>query len=235
MGSPKLSSPTNQSNRIKMKTAAILLAATVGLSLAAPQNAPVWTEITGAYKSEPLKVVRPTTEAALAYMKQFFGEDLCAAAAQAYMESLLSGESGAKASEAAEIAYKAAWRAGARIEPGSPCASAEASFRSNYDSGKDTITNAALAFAKSWPGLEEGNPCSVPPRPTWSQSSEESRSTTPGSALPRLSSELLPTSPSPATLWSTPPAPRRPSPSSGTPTDPTPPPLTLPRPSSTPP
>merc|ERR1719370_1559520 len=94
-------------------------------------------------------------------MKEFFGEDLCAAAAQAYMESLLSGESGAKANVAAEIAYKAAWRAGARIEPGSPCASAEASFRSNYDSGKDTITNAALAFAKSWPGLEEGNPCSV--------------------------------------------------------------------------
>merc|ERR1712212_564953 len=127
MGSPKLSSPTSQSNRIKMKTAAILVATTVGLSLAAPQNAPVWTEITGAYKGEPLKVVRPTTEAALAYM-----------------ESLLSGESGAKANEAAEIAYKAAWRAGARIEPGSPCASAEASFRSNYDSGKDTITNAAL-------------------------------------------------------------------------------------------
>merc|ERR1712222_69646 len=94
-------------------------------------------------------------------MKDFFGEDLCAAAAQAYMESLLSGESGAKASEAAEIAYKAAWRAGARVEPGSPCATAEASFRSSYDSGKDTVTNAALAFAKSWPGLEEGNPCSV--------------------------------------------------------------------------
>merc|ERR1719239_546894 len=94
-------------------------------------------------------------------MKEFFGEDLCAAAAQAYMESLLSGESGAKASEAAEIAYKAAWRAGARVEPGSPCATAEASFRSSYDSGKDTVTNAALAFAKSWPGLEEGNPCSV--------------------------------------------------------------------------
>merc|ERR1719173_400567 len=94
-------------------------------------------------------------------MKEFFGEDLCSSAAQAYMESVLSGESGAKASEAAEIAYKAAWRAGARIEPGSPCATAEASFRSSYDSGKDTVTNAALAFAKSWPGLEEGNPCSV--------------------------------------------------------------------------
>ena len=99
----------------------ILLATTIGVSLAAPQNA-VWTEIQGKYEAEPLKVVRPTTEAALAYMKEYFGEDLCAAAAQAYMESLLSGESGAKASEAAEIAYKAAWRAGARVEPGSPCA-----------------------------------------------------------------------------------------------------------------
>merc|ERR1740128_946270 len=77
------------------------------------------------------------------------------------MESLLSGESGAKANVAAEIAYKAAWRAGARIEPGSPCASAEASFRSSYDSGKDTVANAALSFANSWPGLEDGNPCSV--------------------------------------------------------------------------
>ena len=135
----------------------ILLATTIGVSLAAPQNA-VWTEIQGKYEAEPLKVVRPTTEAALAYMKEYFGEDLCAAAAQAYMESLLSGESGAKASETAEIAYKAAWRAGARVEPGSPCASAQASFRSSYDSGsKNIITNAALAWAKSWPGLDEGN------------------------------------------------------------------------------
>merc|ERR1711874_636889 len=139
----------------------ILLSTTVGVILAAPQSNLVWTKVTGEYKGEPLKVVRPTTEAALAFMKDFFGEDLCSSAAQAYMESLLSGESGAKASEAAEIAYKAAWRAGARVEPGSPCASAEASFRSSYDSGKDTVTNAALAFAKSWPGLEEGNPCSV--------------------------------------------------------------------------
>merc|ERR1711963_85795 len=151
----------SQISRTKMKTVCILLTTTVGLSVAAPQNVPVWTETTGTYKTDQLKVDRPTTEAALAYMKEFFGEDLCAAAAQAFMESLLSGESGAKANEAAEIAYKAAWRAGARIEPGSPCASAEASFRSRYESGKDTVTSAALSFAKTWPGLEEGNPCSV--------------------------------------------------------------------------
>merc|ERR1711963_997546 len=107
-------------------------------------------------------------------MKDFFGEDLCSSAAQAYMESVLSGESGAKASEAAEIAYKAAWRAGARVEPGSPCASAEASFRSSYDSGKDTVTNAALAWAKSWPGLERATRARCPPAPTWSRSSKAS-------------------------------------------------------------
>merc|ERR1711872_315178 len=83
----------------------ILLSTTVGMIFAAPQSNPVWTEVIGEYKGEPLKVVRPTTEAALAFMKDFFGEDLCSSAAQAYMESVLSGESGAKASEAAEIAF----------------------------------------------------------------------------------------------------------------------------------
>merc|ERR1711963_279872 len=76
----------------------ILLSTTVGMIFAAPQSNPVWTEVIGEYKGEPLKVVRPTTEAALAFMKDFFGEDLCSSAAQAYMESVLSGESGAKAS-----------------------------------------------------------------------------------------------------------------------------------------
>merc|ERR1711962_1143985 len=65
----------------------ILLSTTVGMILAAPQSNPVWTEVIGEYKGEPLKVVRPTTEAALAFMKDFFGEDLCSSAAQAYMES----------------------------------------------------------------------------------------------------------------------------------------------------
>merc|ERR1719239_1390395 len=145
-------------------------------------------------------------------MKDFFGEDLCAAAAQAYMESLLSGESGAKASEAAEIAYKAAMIL-ARTRSQTPL----------------------LPLPSPGLDLRRATPAPSPPRPTWSRSLAESRSTMPGSALPRLSSELLPTLPSPATLWSTPPAPRRPSPSSGTPMDPTPPPPTLPRPSSTPP
>merc|ERR1719233_1790778 len=86
-------------------------------------------------------------------MKDFFGEDLCAAAAQAYMESLLSGESGAKASEAAEIAYKAAWRAGARVEPGSPCATAEAfmgAFADLAKSGNAVVDASCSKAAKSF-------------------------------------------------------------------------------------
>merc|ERR1711872_745949 len=59
-----------------------------------------------------------------------------------------------------------------------------------------------------------------PPRPTWSQSLEESRSTMPVSLLPRRSLELSLILPSPAKLLSTLPASRQPRSSSGTPMDP---------------
>merc|ERR1711963_1333980 len=74
------------------------------------------------------KVIRPTTDSALAYMKAYFGKDLCSAAAQAYLESILNGGDAAEA--------KAASRAGATITPGSPCQAAKASFVRNYNSGK---------------------------------------------------------------------------------------------------
>merc|ERR1712198_429292 len=233
MGCPKHSSPANQSSRIEMKTAAILLATTAGLGLAAPQN--VWTEITGAYKSEPLKVVRPTTEAALAYMKEFFGEDLCAAAAQAYMESLLSGESGGKANEAAEIAYK---RPGG-LEQGLSLAAH--AHLPRLPSRVTTIlvkTRSRIPLSPlPRPGLDlkRATLALCPPRPTWSQSSEESRSTMPVSPLPRRSLELSLILPSPAKLLSTLPVSRQPRSSSGTPMDLILPPPMLPKPSLTPP
>merc|ERR1712032_1564956 len=83
------------------------------------------------------KVIRPTTDSALAYMKEYFGEDLCSAAAQAYLESILNGGDAAEANAAAASAYKAASRAGATITPGSPCEAAKTSFVRNYNSGKD--------------------------------------------------------------------------------------------------
>merc|ERR1712203_450652 len=107
-------------------------------------------------------VVRASAESALAYMRSFLDKnDLCGASGLAYMESILSGKTGAQANADAEAAYKAAWKAGARIVPGSPCEASEAAFKSAYNSGGDSILESALAFVKAWPGVRSGNPCAV--------------------------------------------------------------------------
>merc|ERR1712060_495646 len=93
--------------------------------------------------------------------KEYFGKDLCSAAAQAYLESILDGGDAAEANAAAATAYKAASRAGATITPGSPCEAAKTSFVRNYNSGKDVVQEATLAFVEAWPGAKEGNPCAT--------------------------------------------------------------------------
>merc|ERR1712212_1397558 len=108
------------------------------------------------------KVVKPSAESALAYMKVFFGEeDLCSASGLAYLENILNGKTGAEANAAAEAAYKAEWAKGTRLRPGSACEKADIVFKESYNSGKDTILDSALAFVNAWPGLQEGNPCAV--------------------------------------------------------------------------
>merc|ERR1712212_336710 len=108
------------------------------------------------------KVIKPSAETALAYMKVFFGEDdLCSASGLAYLESILNGKTGVEANAAAEAAYKAEWAKGTRLRPGSACEKANVAFIESYNSGKETILESALAFVKAWPGLQEGNPCAV--------------------------------------------------------------------------
>merc|ERR1712212_193019 len=154
----------------------LILASLASFGLAAPQNSFfVLTRGSGGQESTSYidystglrtsaipaspKVIRPTTDSALAYMKEYFGEDLCSAAAQAYLESILNGGDAAEANAAAATAYKAASRAGATITPGSPCEAAKTSFVRNYNSGKDVVQEATLAFVEAWPGAKEGNPC----------------------------------------------------------------------------
>merc|ERR1711988_1723542 len=157
----------------------LLLASLASLGLSAPQNSFfVLTRGSGARESTSYidystglrsssskvasaKVIRPTTDSALAYMKEYFGEDLCSAAAQAYLESILDGDDAAEANAAAASAYKAASRAGATITPGSPCEAAKTSFVRNYNSGRDVVQEATLAFVNAWPGAKEGNPCAA--------------------------------------------------------------------------
>merc|ERR1711872_680190 len=108
------------------------------------------------------KVIKPSAESALVYMKIFFGEeDLCSASGLAYLENILNGKPGAEANAAAEAAYKAEWAKGTRLRPGSACEKADIAFKESYNSGKDTILESALAFINAWPGLQEGNPCAV--------------------------------------------------------------------------
>ena len=119
------------------------------------------TGTTGNYagKQAAKVVVQASAESALAYMRAFLDkDDLCGASGLAYMESILSGKTGAEANADAEAAYKAAWEAGARIVPGSACEASEAAFKSAYSSGDDSILTSALAFVKAWPGVKSGNP-----------------------------------------------------------------------------
>merc|ERR550534_3403615 len=78
----------------------------------------------------------------------FDKNDLCGQAGLAYMETILSGSTGAQAQANAEAAYKAAWARGARILPGSACAASEVAFKEAYASGNaDAILESARAFA----------------------------------------------------------------------------------------
>ena len=99
----------------------------------------------------------PTAAAALAYMKTLDSNDLCGASSLAYLESIIAGGSPADANLAASEAYQSAFASGARMVADSPCAAAEASFRSSGSS----VLDSAVAFMNSWPGLQQGNPCAV--------------------------------------------------------------------------
>jgi len=86
----------------------------------------------------------PTAAAALNFISAVSSSELCGAASRAYLESVLAGGSGVVATKAAEAAYKAAWSAGNRVVPNSPCAAAEISFKTNY--GGNAVLPAALEY-----------------------------------------------------------------------------------------
>merc|ERR550534_3608468 len=97
---------------------------------------------TGNYIGKQLDQVAilPAASSGLAYMRNYFDKnDLCGQAGLAYMETILSGRSGAQAQANAEAAYKAAYASG----------------------NADAILESARAFVDNWPGLKEGNPCAV--------------------------------------------------------------------------
>ena len=142
---PESNSVYPKSNSVYQKTSAY------------PKMSKTYTAPVALTRTASLAPTSATAAAALAYMKTLDSNDICGASSLAYLESIIAGGSPADANLAASEAYQSAFASGARVEAGSPCAAAEASFRSSGSS----VLNSAVAFMNSWPGLQQGNPCAV--------------------------------------------------------------------------
>jgi len=104
----------------------------------------------------------PSSLAALAYVKSVVKEGLCGEAAEAYVKAILTGESKEAAAGEAARAYITAFNTGQRYQEGGACEAADWAWKqARYKGGKDKVLEATLAFIRKWPGVEEGDPCSV--------------------------------------------------------------------------
>merc|ERR1712128_270150 len=100
----------------------------------------------------------PSSLAAVAYVRSTIKDGLCGDAAEAYVESILKGESREEAAAEATSAYVTAFNNGTRFEEGSACAAAEKAWK---EARRDHVLDATQAFIRNWPGVREGNPCAV--------------------------------------------------------------------------
>ena len=104
----------------------------------------------------------PSSVSALAYVTSVEKDGLCGEAAEAYVKSILNGESQEAAAGEATRAYITAFNSGERYKKGGACEAAENAWKVASASGdKDHVLEATLAFMKKWPGVEDGNPCAV--------------------------------------------------------------------------
>jgi len=92
----------------------------------------------------------PTAKAALNFIEAMDKKDICGLSSEAYLRVVTSGGDALEATKEARKAYLKAWRSGVRAAPNSPCAAAEAAFKSNFDSRSDAILPAALAYMNSF-------------------------------------------------------------------------------------
>merc|ERR1712018_233638 len=104
----------------------------------------------------PADVREPTARASLNFINAIGGSDLCGQASRAYIEAVVAGKSGQQAAAAARQAYIGGFSMGLRNSAGTPCAAAEATFRSSYGSGKNSVLEAALAYMNAAPSTTCG-------------------------------------------------------------------------------
>merc|ERR1712045_1014461 len=104
----------------------------------------------------PAGADEPTARASLNFINAIGGSDLCGQASRAYIEAVVAGKSGQQAAAAARQAYIGGFSQGLRNTAETPCAAAEATFRKNYGSGKNSVLEAALAYMNAAPSTTCG-------------------------------------------------------------------------------
>merc|ERR1711990_1027414 len=104
----------------------------------------------------PADTDEPTARASLNFINAIGGSDLCGQASRAYIEAVIGGKSGQQAAAAARQAYIGGYSQGLRNTEDTPCAAAEASFRKTYDSDKNSVLEAALAYMNAAPSTTCG-------------------------------------------------------------------------------
>merc|ERR1711962_1523185 len=103
----------------------------------------------------------PIAEAALAYLREVEGQDICAQSAKAYLEAIHGGGTTVEAKSAASNVYIDNLNSGLTATPGSACEAAGIAFQNAEASGKNPVLPAAIAFMEKSTDLKDGNPCAV--------------------------------------------------------------------------
>jgi len=103
----------------------------------------------------------PSAAAALEYMKQIAGDDICALATEAYLEMILNNATAQEANAEATRVYIVEHNKGKKPAPGSACEASVIAWRKAEKDGVDPVLSSALAFMTNFSNVKNGNPCAV--------------------------------------------------------------------------
>jgi len=110
----------------------------------------------------PVGMKAPSAYAAVEYVRSAIKEGLCAQAAEAYVESVMTGATRKEATAAATRAFITAFNNGTRYEAGGACAAAAKAWKeARRKGGREHVLDATEAFISAWPGVKAGNPCAL--------------------------------------------------------------------------
>ena len=109
----------------------------------------------------PRNAKSPSAAAALEYMHQIGGNDICAHSTEAFLEMILNGASPEEANAEATRVFIQEHNRGQRAESGSACQASMDAWQKAEKAGVDPILASAVAFMKAHPNVKNGNPCAV--------------------------------------------------------------------------